>query len=107
MTFRTDRRSLLLGAGIWGTAAAIGLAPRRTRAQEPAKGGTFRLAIADFDTAETLDPQVNESRFMMNLQYQIRNCLIENWPPDGKAMPIPPSGPSSCARAWSSTTARR
>jgi peptide/nickel transport system substrate-binding protein len=80
MTFGTNRRSLLLGAGAIGAAAALGLSSRRARAQEPAKGGTFRLAIADFDTAETLDPQVNESRFMMSLQYQIRNCLIEIGP---------------------------
>ncbi|WP_413867426.1 ABC transporter substrate-binding protein [Albidovulum sp.] len=80
MTFGTSRRSLLLGAGAMGAAAALGLSPRRARAEGPVKGGTFRLAIADFDTAETLDPQVNESRFMMSLQYQIRNCLIEIGP---------------------------
>lgn len=81
MAFRTDRRSLLLGAGTMGAAAMLGLSPHRLRAQDaPAKGGTFRLAIADFDTADTLDPQVNETQFMTNLQWQIRNNLIEVGP---------------------------
>lgn len=82
MTLLTTRRSLLLGAGAMSTATMLGLRPGRVLAQDasPRKGGTFRVAVADFDTAETLDPQLNESRFMMQLQYQLRNCLIEVGP---------------------------
>ena len=101
MSLLTTRRSLLLGAG--AAAGLIGLAPMRALAQEgPRKGGTFRLAIADFGTGDTLDPQLNETRFMMNLQYALRNTLIEvgpDWRRNGRATPIPPSGPSSFATA--------
>lgn len=88
MNFLTNRRSLLLGAGAISAAATLGLAPSRAFAQDstPKRGGVFRLAISDFDTAETLDPQVNESRFMMHLQYQLRNCLVEIGP-GGKLIP--------------------
>lgn len=87
MTLLTTRRSLLLGAGAMSAAAALGLNPGRALAQDaPRKGGTFRLAVADFDTADTLDPQLNETRFMMQLQYQLRNCLIEVGP-GGKLIP--------------------
>ncbi|MDO5603663.1 MAG: ABC transporter substrate-binding protein [Paracoccus sp. (in: a-proteobacteria)] len=81
MALITNRRSLLLGAGAMSAAAALGLAPQRGMAQDaPQSGGTFRLAVSDFSTADHLDPQVNEYRFMMHLQYQIRNCLIEVGP---------------------------
>lgn len=81
MTFKTDRRSLLLGAGALGATGLLGLSGRPLFAQStPQKGGTFRFAIADFDSGETLDPQVNESKFMQCLQYQIRNPLIEVGP---------------------------
>ena len=64
MALLTTRRSLLLGAGAMSAAAALGIAPGRAWAQNaaPQRGGTFRLAVADFDTADTLDPQVNETR---------------------------------------------
>ncbi|MBK6467817.1 MAG: ABC transporter substrate-binding protein [Rhodobacter sp.] len=81
MTFTTNRRSLLLGVGAVGAAASLGLWGRPALAQSaPSKGGTCRIAIADFNSAETLDPQVNESRFMTVLQYQLRNSLVELGP---------------------------
>ncbi len=81
MNFKTDRRSMLLGAGAFGASAALGLSARPLLAQDgPRKGGTFRLAIADFDSGLTLDPQVNETKFSTNLQWQIRNNLIEVGP---------------------------
>ncbi|WP_347265801.1 ABC transporter substrate-binding protein [Paracoccus sp. (in: a-proteobacteria)] len=88
MALTCNRRSLLLGAGALSAAAALGLRPLPLLAQEatPRPGGTFRVAVADFDTADTLDPQLNETRFMMQLQYQLRNCLIEVGP-GGKLVP--------------------
>lgn len=81
MAFELNRRSLLLGTGALGTAAALGLSTRPLLAQTaPVRGGTLRIGIADFNTAETLDPQVNESRFMTVLQFQLRNCLVELGP---------------------------
>lgn len=81
MTHSTNRRTLLKGAAALGVFGALGLKGRPAAAQsQPQQGGTFRLAINDFDSGETLDPQVNESKFMQNLQYQIRNALIEVGP---------------------------
>ncbi len=81
MNFSMNRRSVLLGASALGATGLIGLSGQPLRAQEtPQQGGTFRFAIADYDSGETLDPQVNESKFMQNLQYQIRNPLIEVGP---------------------------
>lgn len=85
MTISLSRRSLLLGAGAVSAASALGLRPLRAQ-DAPRKGGTFRVAVADFDSADTLDPQLNETRFMMQLQYQLRNCLIEVGP-GGKLVP--------------------
>lgn len=81
MKFSTNRRDLLKGAAALGTLGLIGVQGQKAMAQSvPQKGGTFRLAINDFDSGETLDPQVNETKFMQNLQYQIRNALIEVGP---------------------------
>jgi peptide/nickel transport system substrate-binding protein len=77
MQFSMNRRSLLLSAGALGGAAVLGLSGRPLRAATPQAGGTLRLGIGDFDSGETLDPQVNETKFMQNLQWQIRNNLIE------------------------------
>ncbi|MCC6941702.1 MAG: hypothetical protein IT551_08870, partial [Novosphingobium sp.] len=81
MNFLTDRRSVLLGAGALGATGLLGLSGKPLRAQTaPQKGGTFRFAIADFNSGETLAPQVNETKFMQCLQFQIRNSLIELGP---------------------------
>ena len=79
MTFSTDRRSLLIGASALGATSLMGLSGKPAIAA-PAKGGTFRLGIAQFDTGETLDPQLTETKFMQNLQWQLRNNLIEIGP---------------------------
>lgn len=81
MTMTADRRSLLLGASALGAMTVLGLNGKPLRAQDsPQNGGTFRIAMADYDSGETLDPQINETKFMQNLQYQIRNALIEVGP---------------------------
>ena len=77
MTFSKDRRRLLLGASTLGAGAILGLSGQPLRAQTPSRGGVLRLGIGDFDTGETLDPQVTETKFMQNLQWQLRNNLIE------------------------------
>ncbi|MEY8800334.1 ABC transporter substrate-binding protein [Leisingera sp. XS_AS12] len=77
MPLTTDRRSLLIGASAFGAAAALGLP---VSASTPKKGGELRLGIADFDSGDTLNPQLTESRFAMNLQWQLRNNLIEVGP---------------------------
>jgi peptide/nickel transport system substrate-binding protein len=77
MDFTTNRRSLLLGASALGATTLLGVSGQPLRAQTPTAGGTLRLGIADFDSGETLDPQVVETKFMQNLQWQLRNNLIE------------------------------
>ncbi|MBU2936395.1 MULTISPECIES: ABC transporter substrate-binding protein [Pacificibacter] len=77
MTFTTDRRSLLLGASALGATTLLGLSGQPLRAATPSQGGTLRLGIGSFDSGETLDPQASETKFMQNLQWQLRNNLIE------------------------------
>lgn len=77
MTFSTNRRGLLLGASALGATALLGLSGQPLRAQTPAQGGTLRLGIGRFDSGETLDPQGTETSFMQNLQWQLRNNLVE------------------------------
>lgn len=77
MTFSTDRRSLLLGAGALGATALLGVSGQPLSAATPSQGGTLRLGIGGFDSGETLDPQATETKFMQNLQWQLRNNLIE------------------------------
>ena len=77
MTFSTNRRSVLLGAGALGATTLLGLSGQPLRAATPSQGGTLRIGIGSFDSGETLDPQVTETKFMQNLQWQIRNNLIE------------------------------
>jgi peptide/nickel transport system substrate-binding protein len=77
MTFSTNRRSVLLGASALGATTLLGLSGQPLRAATPSQGGTLRLGIGSFDSGETLDPQVTETKFMQNLQWQIRNNLIE------------------------------
>lgn len=77
MTFSMNRRTVLTGAGALGASAVLGLSGQPLRAATPQSGGTLRLGIGSFDSGETLDPQVNETKFMQNLQWQLRNNLIE------------------------------
>ena len=54
MALYTTRRSVLLGMGAM-SAATLGLNLRPAFAQNtPQSGGTFRLGISDFSTADTL-----------------------------------------------------
>lgn len=80
MTLRTTRRNVLLGAG--AASAAAMMRPSRLIADDatPQRGGTFRLATPDFSSADRLDPQLNQYRFMINLQFQLRNGLVEIGP---------------------------
>lgn len=78
MSITTSRRSVLLGAGAMG--AALMLKPGAGLAQTAQRGGRFRIGMADFSTSDSLDPQLNETRFQMNLNWQLRNCLIEVGP---------------------------
>jgi peptide/nickel transport system substrate-binding protein len=77
MTFSTNRRSILLGASALGATTLLGLSGQPLRAATPSQGGTLRLGLGDFDSGESLDPQATETKYMQNLQWQLRNNLIE------------------------------
>lgn len=71
------RRAFLAGSA--AAAAALHL-PLKGFAAEPSKGGTFRLGIADYATVDTLNPTMSETRFQLNLGWQLRNNLVEVGP---------------------------
>mgnify|MGYP000980115603 CR=1 FL=1 len=82
-----DRRQFL--AGTAATALAVGgagLLPRAARAAEPKQGGNFRIGTADYSSADSINPALSETRMSMNLQWQVRNNLIEV-APGGKLVP--------------------
>ncbi len=81
--FFLPRRGLLAGAA--GLAATATL-PVRAKAAAPAKGGHFRVGIADFATSDGLDPAVVDTQFQVNLEWQLRNNLVEVGP-SGQIVP--------------------
>jgi peptide/nickel transport system substrate-binding protein len=80
MVFSTTRRSLLIGAGAMSATGLLGMKSLRAANNDPQSGGTFRIGISEVSSADRLDPQLNETRFMINLQYQLRNSLVEMGP---------------------------
>lgn len=72
--FNIDRRQLLLGSGLLAGSALL---PFGARAQEPKKGGHFRIGIADFASSDILDPTIVNDQFQLNIQWQLRNNLVE------------------------------
>jgi peptide/nickel transport system substrate-binding protein len=82
--FATDRRTFIAGA------IAAGLLPKLdsvTHAQEPKKGGTFRIGATGGATNDTLDPALILDIYMNLVSFgQLRNCLTEI-APDGSLIP--------------------
>ena len=79
MTFSTNRRSFIVGTGALGVATALGL-PQFAQAAEPKKGGVFKIGMSDSATDDSLDPKRAETKFQLNLNWQVRNNLIEVGP---------------------------
>ena len=75
--FTIDRRQFLAGTAALGLAAAL---PGAGRAAAPKNGGHFKAAIGDFSSTESLDPALAETRYQLNLNWQIRNNLAEVGP---------------------------
>lgn len=96
MTDRTfiDRRCAMAGLGLLSAASML---PSSARGQAPApkRGGAMRIAIADFATSDSLDPTLVETQFSQNLQWQLRNNLVEVGP-GGKLIP-------ELAESWEGT----
>jgi peptide/nickel transport system substrate-binding protein len=68
------RRDLIAGAAGIGLGAALGLP---ARAAEAKPGGQFRMGIGDFATSDSLDPTLSETKFQLNINWQLRNNLVE------------------------------
>ena len=80
MVHRIDRRTALKGGAALGATALLGLGAHGAAAQTAKSGGLFKIGINDFSSADSLDPQLNETRFSMILNFQLRNALIEVGP---------------------------
>src|SRR5687767_4534688 len=82
--FTANRRTFITGA------IAAGLLPKfgtMSFAQEPKKGGTFRIGATGGATNDTLDPALILDIYMNLVSFgQLRNCLTEI-APDGSLIP--------------------
>jgi peptide/nickel transport system substrate-binding protein len=78
-----SRRRLVAGGGALGLSALL---PGSARADEAKAGGHFRIGIADFASSDVLDPTITNTQFQVNLEWQLRNNLVEV-AADGKLLP--------------------
>lgn len=94
---RISRRQFMARAGALGLAAAVSPALLSTKAQAavPKKGGHFVQAISGGSTTDTLDPATHTSSWNINVEWQLRNCLVEI---DHNFQPIP-----ELAESWEAT----
>ncbi len=79
---RIDRRRFMEGALVAGVAAtsATALWGTKVAAQEPKRGGVFRVGVHDGNTTDSLDPGTTQSVFMIQLSHAIRSYLTEITP---------------------------
>ena len=74
-----SRRDFLARLSALGLAAALSPALLTTPAHAvtPKKGGRLRLGMAGGSTTDSLDPATMTDAMMYNINWQIRNCLVE------------------------------
>lgn len=86
MTFpnKMTRRGLLATAG---AATLIGLAPRKSVAQDAKRGGDLVVAINGASTGNSLDPRTFNSPYMAVLSGTVFNTLVEASGPQGELKP--------------------
>ncbi len=96
-TVQISRRRFLAGASALGLSAALSptLLPTSARAATPKEGGRFRQALSGGSTTDSLDPATITDAMVQNINWQLRNCLVEI---DAKGEPIP-----ELAESWEST----
>ncbi len=94
---KISRRQFLSQAAALGLTVAISsaLLPRRAAASVPKKGGHFIQAQTGGSTSDTLDPATHTSSWNINVEFQLRNCLIEI---DDNFQPVP-----ELAESWESS----
>ncbi|MGE3876734.1 MAG: ABC transporter substrate-binding protein [Parvibaculaceae bacterium] len=78
-------RRQILAAGA-GALAAHSLPSLLSPVRAGTPGGRFRLGMVEGQTTDTLDPQVTNNTFLVHLNLQLRNCLVEIGP-DFEALP--------------------
>ena len=100
---KISRRDFLIRLSALGMTAAISPAFFITPAQakKPQKGGRLRLGLSGGSTTDSLDPATMTDAMAYNINWQIRNCLVEI---DHKGHPVPELAeswdPSSDAAQW-------
>jgi peptide/nickel transport system substrate-binding protein len=94
---RISRRQFLAQAAALGLTAAVSpsLLPRKAEAAVPKKGGHFKQAITGGSTTDSLDPATHTSSWNINIELQLRNCLVEV---DHNFKPVP-----ELAESWESS----
>jgi peptide/nickel transport system substrate-binding protein len=85
---KITRREFLKRLSALGITAALSpaLLEKRARAAMPRKGGILRLGLAGGSTTDSLDPATMTDAMAYNINWQIRNCLVEV---DNKGNPLP------------------
>jgi peptide/nickel transport system substrate-binding protein len=75
-----SRRSFI--AATAGASAGLALSrPRQLFASEgPQKGGHFRLGMIEGETTDSWDPRLTGTTYMVHVNFQTRNCLVEIGP---------------------------
>ena len=94
---RISRRQFLAQMAALGLTAAMStpLLPKKAEAAVPKKGGHFIHAITGGSTTDSLDPATHTSSWNINVELQLRNCLVEI---DHNFKPIP-----ELAESWESS----
>ncbi len=85
---KITRRDFLARLSAIGIAAALSptLLTATARATKPLKGGRLRLGMAGGSTTDSLDPGTMTDAMAYNINWQIRNCLVEV---DYQSNPVP------------------
>ena len=94
---KITRREFMTRVSALGLMAAVSPALLVTpaKAATPKKGGRLRLGMAGGSTTDSLDPATMTDAMAYNINWQVRNCLVEV---DYKGNPIP-----ELAESWEST----
>ncbi len=76
---RISRRDFITGMSALGITATVapGLLVKSARAAAPKRGGKFRAGLRGSSTTHTLDPQTLIDTYLLNINYQLRNNLVE------------------------------
>lgn len=94
---KITRREFMARVSALGLMAAVSPAilAKSAKAATPKKGGRLRLGMAGGSTTDSLDPATMTDAMAYNINWQVRNCLVEI---DHKGHPIP-----ELAERWDSS----